>query len=327
MDAAAAHPRPLLARIPYLHLGLFLATVVTTVTAGGLGHLEGDGGSIGRVILGGLPFATALISILLCHEMGHYLVARSHRVDATLPFFIPVPFVGVGTFGAVIRIRSAIPSRRAVLDIGAAGPFAGFAVALPLYAWGLAHSEVRVLGDLALEAGNPASPWAALRGLADGLARGLPPGEAWSALWSFGVFERYGESVVTWAVQRAVIGPLPENASVLVHPVAFAAWIGLFITTLNLIPFGQLDGGHVLYALLGGRRAHAASRLVSWGLLAAGVFVSFNWLVWWAITRFFVGARHPPAADDEPLDPVRRLLAYAALALFVLTFVPVPVAL
>jgi membrane-associated protease RseP (regulator of RpoE activity) len=324
MDAATAHPRPLLARLPYLHLGLFLATVVTTVTAGGMSHLDGEADSLSRLVLGGLPFATALIAILLCHEMGHYLVARSHGVDSTLPFFIPVPF-GVGTFGAIIRIRSEIPSRRAVFDIGAAGPFAGFVVAVPLYVWGLAHSEVRVLGDLALAPPNPGSPYAVVRGLVHGLAGGLSAGEAWSALWSFGLFERYGDSLLTAALQRAVVGALPENASVIIHPVAFAAWIGLFITTLNLIPVGQLDGGHVVYGLLGRRGALVVSRLVAWGLFLAGIFLSFNWLVWWVITRFFVGPRHPPSADEEPLDPPRRLLAYVALGLFALTFIPVPV--
>src|SRR5215208_5806758 len=130
MDASAARPRPLLTRLPYVHIGLFLATIVTTVTFGGLMHASGEVDSWRTLALGGLPFASALISILLCHEMGHYLMARSHGVDSTLPFFIPVPF-GVGTFGAIIKIRSAMPSRRAVFDIGVAGPIAGFAVALP----------------------------------------------------------------------------------------------------------------------------------------------------------------------------------------------------
>ena len=314
MDAAAARPRPLLARIPWLHLGLFLATVVTTVTFGGFSHVGGDPDSWRTLVLGGLPFAAALISILLCHEMGHYLMARAYGVDSSLPFFIPVPF-GVGTFGAVIRIRSEMPSRRAVFDIGAAGPFAGFAVALPLYAWGMAHSPVVLLGDLAFERSNAGSPLA--------IARALLAGE--ELRFGEGLLQSYGDSLVTWAVQQAVLGDLAANAEVLLHPVGFAAWIGLFITTLNLIPFGQLDGGHVTYALLGERRALSASRLVSWGLLAAGLLVSWNWLLWWALTRFFVGPRHPPALEEAPLDPGRRALALAALALFVLTFIPVPV--
>jgi membrane-associated protease RseP (regulator of RpoE activity) len=246
--------------------------------------------------------------------MGHYLMARAYDVDSTLPFFIPVPF-GVGTFGAVIRIRSAMPSRQAVFDIGAAGPFAGFAVALPLYVWGLAQSRVHALGDLALDVSNTGSPLAMLRAWLAG--EPLRAGE--------GPVQIMGDSLVTWAAGRLVHGHLPANADVLLHPVAFAAWIGLFITTLNLIPIGQLDGGHVTYALLGRRRALAFSRLVSWGLLACGLLLSWNWLLWFVVARVFVGPRHPPALTEEPLDPGRRLLAYAALALFAATFIPVPV--
>jgi membrane-associated protease RseP (regulator of RpoE activity) len=246
--------------------------------------------------------------------MGHYLMARAYGVDSTLPFFIPVPF-GVGTFGAVIKIRSAMPSRQAVFDIGAAGPFAGFAVALPLYVWGLAHSRVHALGDLALESSNAGSALA--------LVRAWLAGEPLRA--GVGSVQIMGDSAVTWAVGRLVLGGLPANADVLLHPVAFAAWIGLFITTLNLIPIGQLDGGHVTYALLGSRRALRFSRLVSWGLLACGLLLSWNWLLWWVVTRFFVGSRHPPALAEEPLDRGRRLLAYVALALFAITFIPVPV--
>jgi len=313
MDAAA-RPRPLIGRIPYLHLGLFLATVVTTVTLSGASHLASADATWRDVLWGGVPFATALLSILLCHEMGHYLMARAHHVDSTLPFFIPVPF-GVGTFGAIIRIRSAMPSARAVLDIGAAGPFAGFVVALPLYAWGLARSPVHALGDLALEPGNTGSALA--------IARAFLAGEP---LRFAGSLQTYGDSLVTWAIGRAVVGPLPPHSDVLLHPVAFAAWIGLFITTLNLIPFGQLDGGHVTFALLGEERALRFSRLVSWGLFAAGLLLSWNWLVWWVITRYFVGPRHPAPLDvHEPLDPRRRAVAWAALVLFVLTFIPVPV--
>jgi membrane-associated protease RseP (regulator of RpoE activity) len=134
----------------------------------------------------------------------------------------------------------------------------------------------------------------------------------------------FGDSLATWAVQRLVVGPLPAGSDVLVHPVALAAWLGLFVTTLNLIPLGQLDGGHVTYAWLGERGARRVSRLVSWALLAAGVLVSLNWLVWWGITRFLVGLRHPPAVDPSPLTPGRRWLAVASLLLFAATFVPVP---
>jgi membrane-associated protease RseP (regulator of RpoE activity) len=312
MDAVTARPR-LLARIPYVNIGLFLATLVTTVTFGGLLHGARED-SLSEIVLGGLPFASSLVAILLCHEMGHYLMARAWRVDSTLPFFIPVPF-GFGTFGAVIRIRSVMPHRRAVLDIGAAGPIAGFIVALPLLAWGLAHSEVRALGDVAFERGNAGSPFALLRALASGAPLVLQGSAA----------NPFGHSLVVEAVSRAVVGELPPYHEVLFHPVATAAWIGLFITTLNLIPLGQLDGGHVTYALLGRRRARALSRAVSWGLLACGLFFSWTWLIWWGVTRYLVGFRHPePIMLERQLDRPRHAVAVVSLLLFVLTFVPVP---
>jgi membrane-associated protease RseP (regulator of RpoE activity) len=265
------------------------------------------------VLEGGLPFAAALVAILFSHEMGHYVLARRHRVDTTLPYFIPVPF-GAGTLGAVIRIRSALPSRRATLEIGAAGPIAGFVVAVPLLLLGLARSEVRTVA--AAVGASPASPFAALRAWARGQ-------EVFGA--DLGV-HAYGDSLVTWAAQRLVFGPLPPSSEVFVHPVAFAAWLGLLVTTLNLVPLGQLDGGHVLYALLGRRGARVASEVVSAALLAAGIFLSWNWLFWWLLTRLVVGVRHPPALVEEPLPAGHRALALLSLLLFAVTFVPVPIA-
>jgi membrane-associated protease RseP (regulator of RpoE activity) len=139
--------------------------------------------------------------------------------------------------------------------------------------------------------------------------------------------QRFGDSLVTWGVERLVHGRLPPGMDILLHPVAFAAWIGLFVTTLNLIPIGQLDGGHVSYALLGRRSGRTFSRIVAAGLLLAGLFVSWNWLLWWAITRFFVGYDHPPAYDEAPLTPGRKVAAWLALALFAATFIPIPVSL
>jgi len=311
-------------RIPYLNLALFLATVLTTLMAGappGALRLPAAGSGLagalaeaGAIAVAGLPFATSLIGILLCHEMGHYLLARSHGVDTTLPFFIPLPFGPVGTFGAVIRIRSTLPSRRAVLDIGAAGPFAGFVVAVPLYAWGIAHSEVRPVGDAVLELPG----MGALAFVRDWISGG-------GRLSSDLIYP--GDNVVTWCMKQLTLGPLPPGTAVFEHPVAFAAWIGLFITALNLIPIGQLDGGHVTYALLGRRRAWQFSRVVSWGLLACGLFLSWTWLIWWVVTRFLVGYGHPPATEEVPLTTGRRAVAVLALLLFAATFIPVPISL
>jgi membrane-associated protease RseP (regulator of RpoE activity) len=299
-----------------LNVVLFLATVGTTILSGAsLEGVPGEGLTWQAVALAGLPFSAAIIGILLSHELGHYLMARAYGVDSTLPFFIPGPPepFGVGTFGAVIRLRSPMPSRRAVLDIGAAGPIAGFAVAVPLLVWGLSHSEVRPIGDLALS--NAGSPYA--------LLHAFLRGEAIS--WGEGGARLMGDSVLTWFVGRRLVGPLPPGYDVFLHPVAFAAWIGLLVTTLNLIPIGQLDGGHVGYALLGGQGAQRFSRLVSWGLLLCGIFLSWSWLLWWILTRWVVGLRHPPALLEEPLDPARRLVALLSFVIFALTFIPVPI--
>ncbi|HEU4383253.1 MAG TPA: site-2 protease family protein [Anaeromyxobacteraceae bacterium] len=311
MDGATLPRR----RFPWVNVALFLTTVATTIVAGaGQAPLPQAGLSVRGVIEAGLPFSAAIVGILLAHEMGHYLMARAWRVETTLPYFIPAPF-GVGTFGAVIRIRSLMPSRRAVLDIGAAGPIAGFLVAVPLFAWGLAHSEVRPVGDLLASGTNTGSAYEILRAL----------WRSEALRWGRGDVQLMGDNLVTWLLGRLVSGTPPPGHDVFLHPVAFAAWLGLFVTTLNLIPIGQLDGGHVLYALLGQRRAEAASRLVSWGLFVAGLFLSWNWLVWWLLTRTVIGMRHPPALAEEPLSPGGVALAAASLALFFLTFIPVPI--
>lgn len=313
MDDVLVRPRPR-GGFPALHVALFLATVATTLWAGfELSPLAARAPTVPNVIRGGLPFAASLVAILFSHEMGHYLVARRHGVLATLPYFIPVPF-GAGTLGAVIRMRSAIPSRRATLDIAAAGPLAGLAVALPLLLWGLAHSEVKEVAH-ASAAAALASPLALVRALWEG-----QPLLAGTDGTQF-----FGDSVLTLAARFAVHGQLAPGTDVVLHPVAFAAWLGLLVTALNLVPLGQLDGGHVLYALAGRRGALVGSRIVSAGLFAAGLLLSWNWLVWWLLTRLLIGVRHPPALVEEPLDPARRAVAVLSLVLFALTFVPVPV--
>lgn len=319
-----ARPR---ARFPTLQILLFLATVVTTVIFGAF--LSDDSGALSGAhtrsellavavpaLENGLRFSACLLAILLAHEMGHFVTARRHGVDASLPYFIPVP-LGVGTLGAVIRMRSAIPSRRAAIDIGAAGPLAGFALAIPVLLWGLAHSEVRAAAELA--SAPPASP--ALLAMIWRLMHGAPavPPEVGTMV--------FGDSLVFRAAERLLLGPLPAGSDVFIHPVALAAWVGLLVTTLNLIPIGQLDGGHVAYALLGGRKARALGRLAAALLLISGFVFSWSWIVWWALSRYVVGLGHPPALDEEPLGPNRKLIAYLCLAVLAVTFVPVPVSL
>jgi membrane-associated protease RseP (regulator of RpoE activity) len=166
-----------------------------------------------------MKYSGALMAILLAHELGHYIAARIHRVDASLPYFIPLPIVSpFGTLGAVIRMRSLIPTRLALLDIGAAGPLAGLALAIPLYAWGFAHSQIVHVGG------------------ADEGATQL------------------GSSLLMRGLERAFGPPLAEGTDMLLSPVAFAGWVGMFVTMINLLPLGQLDGGHVAYALFGPRQ-------------------------------------------------------------------------
>jgi membrane-associated protease RseP (regulator of RpoE activity) len=285
------------ARFPALPAALFVATLATTA------------------LLGGVAFSAALLAILASHEMGHYVLARRYGVDSSLPYFIPIPF-GFGTLGAVIRIRSRLPSRRATLDIGAAGPIAGFVVAVPLLVWGYAHSEIHAV-DLASQAHAAVAPFRMLQEwLAGRPASGAAAGAGPMTL---------GDSLLTRAVERLVVGSHPSGTEIFIHPVGLAAWLGLFVTTLNLLPIGQLDGGHVLYAWLGRRRARAIGRVLSVALLLVGVFVSFTWIVWWALTRFVIRLDHPPALVEEALSPRRRAVAILSLAMFVVTFVPVPI--
>jgi membrane-associated protease RseP (regulator of RpoE activity) len=316
MDGLLAPPPPR-RRFPTVNVLLFVATVATTTVSGWVMSLSAPptaAPSLGELLRGGLPFSAALLGILLAHEMGHWVAARWYGMEATLPYFIPfAPWDwGIGTLGAVIRIRSRMPSRRAVLDVGAAGPFAGFVVAVPVLLWGYAHSPV-IAGAVL---GTP-SPLAWVRDWMAGTSAGAPPGGR--------EVIAFGQSLASWAALHLTHPGLPAGADVAEHPVAIAGWFGLLVTALNLVPVGQLDGGHVLYALLGRERAARASRLVAWGLLVLGLTVSVHWLVWFVIARFVVKPGHPPAVDEAPLGRGRRALAITALVLFALTVTPVPI--
>lgn len=272
------------ARERTLALSLFVLTLVTTTLAGaiqqGVNPLSDP-----RGVLGGLPFALTLMTILGCHEMGHFLASKWHRVSTSYPMFIPAPTL-LGTFGAFIRMRGIPPSRSALLDIGAAGPLSGLAVALPIW-----------LVELH-KATPPALP-----------AR-LPGG--------YGI--ELGSSLLVWMTSHNAHG---HSGELVLTSVGFAAWIGFFVTCLNLLPIGQLDGGHILYALLGGRARKLS--LVFWaGLIACGMFWD-GWLVW-AFLLAILGIRHPQSVwlEQSRLGPGRKLLGLFVLFVFVLCFVPVP---
>ncbi len=241
----------------------------------------------------GLTFSLPLLLILLCHELGHYLACRYYGVPATPPFFLPVP-IGLGTFGAFIRIRAPIRDKPQLFDIGAGGPIAGFAALLPFLIYGVARSTPAAV---ALAEDQERAP----------LFLFLP-----------------GKSLALELATRLFHGELPPATTLDLHPFALAAWVGLLATALNLIPLGQLDGGHILYSVAGDRQRLVAMPL--WlALAAAGLFYWRGWLVWCAIV-LLMGLRHPPVLDERAgLDGRRRLLALVTLVLFILSFMPIPI--
>lgn len=269
-----------------VHAALLLATVLTTTVTGGLWSAEASSGLV-ALLTQGLRYSLPLLAILLAHESGHYLMCRHHGVDASLPYFLPGPpnVALFGTFGAFIRIRSPFPNRRVLFDIGAGGPWAGFVVAVIALVVGLRWSTVQP----------------------------LTPGEPGIEL---------GDSLLTDALTRLLIGADP--ASVRLHPVALAGWFGLFVTSVNLFPVGQLDGGHVLYAF-GGRRRPAVPALFIAVLMWLGWHRWLVWLVWSAILGVLMSMGHPPTeADGVPLGRARQCAALATLVLFLMTFVVEP---
>ncbi len=241
------------------------------------------------ILLQGLPFSLTLLAILMAHELGHYLAAAYHRVDASLPYFMPSPFMG--TFGAFIRVRSAICSKRVLFDIGVAGPLAGFVFLLPAFAVGLAFSKI-------------------------------VPNIVHQGSIQFGV------PTLQWLLESAIF-PGTRSGDLYLHPVARAAWVGTFATAMNLLPIGQLDGGHILYAFF--PNWHKRISVVMCGaLLALGVALLlmgtawYGWIVW-AVILFFLGRRHPMVYDNSELDAGRKKLGWIALAVFILCFAYAPI--
>jgi membrane-associated protease RseP (regulator of RpoE activity) len=237
------------------------------------------------LLVEGLWFSIPLLMILVTHEAGHYVACRAHRLNATLPFFIPAPF-GIGTLGAFIRIRSPLLTRAELMDVGASGPLAGFLVTLPLLVAGIALSRPVVA---------PTS----------------------------GGYAVFGEPLAFQLLGHALHPALARGADLELHPLGMAAWFGLLVTALNLLPFGQLDGGHVTYALFG--RVH---RRLAWPLLAVLALLGFLWPGWWlwAVIALAMGVRHPWLPDERgALDTRRRILGWACIVVFLLAFTPAPV--
>jgi membrane-associated protease RseP (regulator of RpoE activity) len=295
----------------WVHIVLLVLTLVTTTLVGALHYLSFDQGfepsppltdEEGRAwlfglfrtpgfYLSGLWYSLTVLGILGCHELGHYVACLRYGVDASRPYFLPAPLPLTGTLGAFIRIRSRIPSRVALFDIGLAGPIAGFVVAVPALFAGLWLSEIVAL---------PADQ-------SNLVELGEPLLFQWAA----------------WLV----FGDVADGYSINMHPMAFASWFGLLATALNLFPVAQLDGGHVTYAVLGRRSIYVTLGMV---LVAIGLTaVSSSWIAWtvmMVVMLLLVGPRHPPTLDDEtPLGATRYWLAIFAIVMLLVCFTPAPI--
>jgi membrane-associated protease RseP (regulator of RpoE activity) len=237
----------------------------------------------GLLVLG-IPFSFTLLSILLAHELGHYFTCRHYGIHATYPYFIPAPTL-IGTLGAFIRIKSPIVNRRELFDVGISGPLAGFVIAIPalILAIFLSRGALPATAPDSISLGNPLAV------------------------------------ILLAKLFRSGINP----AEIILHPVGCAAWVGLFATALNLLPVGQLDGGHILYAVLGDK-CRTISRGFFLVLLPLGYFCWYGWIAW-AVILFFIGLRHPKVIEPvEPLGRNRKILALVAAIILVLTFLPTP---
>jgi membrane-associated protease RseP (regulator of RpoE activity) len=286
----------------WLHLLLLAATLLTTTAMGARLALnfeqnvppfsDSDLDALSRMVanpatlVAGLPFSLTLLGILLAHEMGHYFACVHYGVNASLPYFLPAPTL-IGTLGAFIRIRSPIYSKPMLFDIGISGPLAGFLFLLPAFAIGLAYSKII-------------------------------PGIAQQGDFLFG-------APLLQRLLEAGIFPGTPGSDIYLHPIARAAWVGVLATALNLLPIGQLDGGHILYAFAGVWHK-VLSRIFVVALVPIGLLYSYSWLLW-ALFLLLFGMRHPPIYDFEPLGRGRRRLGLLALLIFLLSFTLAPVSL
>lgn len=272
-------------KLTRIHVVLFVLTFFTTLLAGALLNGIIPWEQPEKIYLG-LPFSLTLLLILLTHELSHYFMSRRHHVSATLPYFIPAPSI-IGTFGAIIKMKPPIPDRRSLIDIGASGPIGGFIVAVIATVAGLHLSEVK------------------------------PSGEIQEGIY-------FGSSILFSFLSDIVLNVDPDKFDVLLHPVAFAGWIGLLVTSLNLLPVGQLDGGHISYALFGEKHALIAKITIP-VLVVLGVVFWPGWLIW-AVLMIIMGYKHPPVVYPYiELDRKRKLTGWISFIIFILTFTPMPV--
>lgn len=239
-----------------------------------------------QIISLSIVYAIVLIGILLGHELGHFLACQYYKIDATLPYFIPAPTL-IGTLGAFIKIKSPITRKQQLFDIGIAGPLVGFILSVPTLIYGLS------------------------------LSRAVPAIPREESLI-------FGEPLILKIVGSMIFKNIPPDFDVILHPVAFAGWVGIFVTALNLFPIGQLDGGHISYALLGPKSRNLA-KLFLGIFIFMGIFIWIGWFIWVFII-FLMGLRHPRVIDEEtPLSPRRKFLGFVVFIIFILSFIPDPI--
>ena len=306
---------------PWVNLVLFLLTLLSVIFAGALSSYQGDVENLTQMLTGvlgslasGIPFAASLLAILLAHEFGHYLAGRYHRTNVTLPYFIPFPFSPFGTMGAFIQLKEPPRNKRILLDIGIAGPLAGLVVAIPVLLLGLSLSTVSPI-EIPLGTGIQLEGQSLLYLLAKYVVFGqlLPAPVSYEGI----------NPLLYWIGYYFTGRPTPLGGlDVMISPVAWAGWAGLLVTALNLIPAGQLDGGHMMYVLLGKR----AIRL--WPFILGGlVLLGFVWSGWWlwAVLIFLLGRVYAEPLDQiTRLDQRRKILAVLGILIFILVFTPVP---
>jgi len=262
-----------------INIILFILTIITTMFAGALQK----GVNPFLKIYTGIPFSFTIMLILGSHELGHYFASKRLGIDATLPYFIPFPHF-IGTFGAVIKVKAPITNKKALLEIGAAGPLVGLIFAIPAVVIGLKLSTV------------------------------IPVEEGGLGL---------GSSILFNLISKVVVGDVPPGKDILLHPVAFAGWIGLFVTALNLLPMGQLDGGHIMYGLIGRYQAW-----IGWVVFSSLFIFGFlwqGWFIWAILIMWFVKVKHPAPLDDiSPISLKHKIMGVVAMIFLILTFIPAP---
>ncbi|MCB9102391.1 MAG: site-2 protease family protein [Anaerolineales bacterium] len=299
---------------PWINLGLAITTILSVLFTGAVYECQCMPQTLPQWLTG-LPMMLAMMAILLAHEFGHYFAAKYHKVAVTLPYFIPLPVVSpVGTLGAFIQLRSPFKTKKQLFDIGVAGPLGGLIFAIPLIFWGMASSTVT---EIYRDPNNPS--------LLEG-----------NSIFYLGVkylihgqllpnFDAYRDLPIIQKTILLVAGIIPDGggSDVFITSVAFAAWFGLFVTAMNLLPVGQLDGGHIIYCLLGEKARVLGLVLV--GIMVLAGFLWTGWLVWAFLIFLVIGVGHPPPLNDlVPLDPGRKILAYIMIIIFIIMFMPNP---